>query len=84
MVGSDPGGVSDTSRRDLSSGFGLAVQRVDVDRARARLDKYENHFGICFLFHHNAYWDFTPLPRKGSYGAENKSRFRQLPYSPKP
>lgn len=54
MVGSGPGGLSDTSRRDIPGEFGLAASRLDVDRACLGLDQYENNFGLCLLFSRNS------------------------------
>lgn len=79
MVGSGPSGISDTSRGNLSNGFSLAPQGMDVDWACPGLDQYKDYFRVCLLPDRDADGDHSTLVGERSYGSKVKTRPRQLP-----
>ena len=78
MVGRDGGRVSSRSRSRFSKKFILALQRMDVGRARVGLDQHENYSRYGLLYYRDSHWNVQTMAGKRSHGATFETRPRQL------
>ena len=68
MVDGRIGGLSSCSSRHVSQQFVLAVQRLDGDRSRARLDQHSNYSWCGLLLYRDSHRFDQTSARKGLHG----------------
>jgi len=68
MVGRGGGGVSSRSRRSISKGLSLGLQRMDGSRPCPGLDQYEDYSRFHLLFYRDPDWNSQTVAGQRSHG----------------